>query len=194
MVNNKYSTRLIVPANNFTATFLKLRYIALKAILDENNIIYDKFTIVQASDMKQKVEELKIKKYENTIVSIYIVNFYSSTMISLIKKAINYYTMKLSNKKKKKIKWCLDLIQFGMRSTLLNFQDCFFEYKGNGYKDNIGLAIGGYESAFLADLVASFIFEKTEHLLNDTRYKEIYRDDGLIIFKNTLKYSKIVKF
>ena len=102
--------------------------------------------------------------------------------------------MKLSNKKKKKIHWCLDLIQFGMRSKLLNFQDRFFEYKGNGYKNDIGLAIGGYESAFLADLVASFIFEKTEHLLNDTRYKEIYRDDGLIIFKNTLKYLKIVKF
>ena len=102
MVNNEYSTRLVVPANNFTAIFSKLGYIALKAILDENNIKYDKFTIVQVSDMKQKVEELKIKKYENTIASIDIVNFYPSTRISLIKKAIKYYTMKLSNKKKKK--------------------------------------------------------------------------------------------
>ena len=41
-----------------------------------------------------------------------------------------------------------------MSSTLLNFQDKYYEYGDEGLETK-GLAIGGYESAFLADLVAS---------------------------------------
>ena len=61
-----------------------------------------------------------------------------------------------------------------MRSTLISFQDKYYEYKGNSNEDDIGLAIGGYESAFLADLVASFIFEKTKTFFNNTKFRDIY--------------------
>ena len=64
----------MVPINNFTATFSKLGYIALKTFLDNNNIIYNKYTIIQASDIKSKIKNLKIKN-QNMIVSIDIINF-----------------------------------------------------------------------------------------------------------------------
>ena len=46
-----------------------------------------------------------------------------------------------------------------------------------------GLAIGGYESAFLADLVASYLFEKAKAHFYPTIYHGIYRDDVLVVFK-----------
>ena len=45
------------------------------------------------------------------------------------------------------------------------------------------LAIGGYESAFLANLVASYLFEEAKYFLNPATYHGIYQDDGLVVFK-----------
>ena len=42
-----------------------------------------------------------------------------------------------------------------MSSTLLTFEDKYYEYDEKGIETK-GLAIGGYESAFLADFVAFF--------------------------------------
>ena len=36
--------------------------------------------------------------------------------------------------------------------------------------------------AFLSDLIASYLFEKSEPLLNRTTYHGIYLDDGLVVF------------
>ena len=46
-----------------------------------------------------------------------------------------------------------------------------------------GLAIGGYESAWLADLVASYVFERCSLSFRNTMHYKIYRDDGLAILK-----------
>ena len=46
-----------------------------------------------------------------------------------------------------------------------------------------GLAIGGYESAFLADLVTSYLFEKCSNQFKEVLWKGIYRDGGLLVFK-----------
>ena len=54
-----------------------------------------------------------------------------------------------------------------------------------------GLTIGGYESAFLADLVASYLFEKAKPIFHPTIYHGIYRDDGLLVFKEKRKASDI---
>ena len=48
---------------------------------------------------------------------------------------------------------------------------------------HIGLAIGGYESAFLADLVAYYLFEKAKANFRPTIYHVIYRDYGMVVFK-----------
>ena len=52
----------MIPVNNFTAIFSKLDYIVLKTILDKNSIVYNKYTIIQAFDMKKVVEEMNINK------------------------------------------------------------------------------------------------------------------------------------
>eukprot|EP00957_Ditylum_brightwellii_P193602 14742985-Ditylum_brightwellii.AAC.1 len=54
-----------------------------------------------------------------------------------------------------------------MKSTLIQFKGRYFVYKGAAKgkeisEENIPLAIGAYESAFLADIVASYVFKETE--------------------------------
>ena len=44
---------------------------------------------------------------------------------------------------------------------------------------NRTLTIGGYDSAWLADLVASYIFELAADHFEETSFFGIYRDDGL---------------
>ena len=61
----------------------------------------------------------------------------------------------------------MELIWFGMSSTLIYFDGEYYDYHG-GKKEEQGLAIGGYESSFLANLVASYRFEKAKDLLNRT--------------------------
>eukprot|EP00957_Ditylum_brightwellii_P178306 13580280-Ditylum_brightwellii.AAC.1 len=39
--NVKYPTRLVIPATNFTATFLKVGYMAIQKVLDRNNVNYN---------------------------------------------------------------------------------------------------------------------------------------------------------
>jgi hypothetical protein len=51
--------------------------------------------------------------------------------------------------------------------------------------------IGGYESAWLADLVAAYVLKNTAHLFADAIYDGIYRDDGLVVFKGNWSRSKI---
>ena len=61
----------------------------------------------------------------------------------------------------------------------------------SGEREEKGLAIGGYESAFLADLVASYLFENAKANFRPTIYQVIYRDDGLVVFKGKKKANKI---
>ena len=54
-----------------------------------------------------------------------------------------------------------------------------------------GLLIGGYESAFLVDLVASYLFEKCINKFKEFLWKGIYRDGGLLVFKGKKSLSEI---
>eukprot|EP00957_Ditylum_brightwellii_P065478 4966998-Ditylum_brightwellii.AAC.1 len=86
------------------------------------------------------------------------------------------------------------MAQFGMKNKLLSYQDKYFIYKGAAkgtdltVKD-VTLAIGGYESAFLADLVASYLFEMTGSKFIKAQCKGIYRGDGLIVLVR--KWNKV---
>ena len=72
------------------------------------------------------------------------------------------------------------MIKFGVGNTLLTFQDKFYEYGGDCDSMEIGLTIGGYESTWLADLVALFIQEKTKNLFwKTTLYYGNYRDERI---------------
>ena len=77
-----------------------------------------------------------------------------------------------------------------MSSTLISFDGDYYEYHG-GEKEEYILVIGGYESAFLADLFASYLFEKAKSNFLLTIYHGTYRDDGLVVFKGKKKASEI---
>ena len=53
------------------------------------------------------------------------------------------------------------------------------------------LTIGVYESAFLADPVASYFFDKAKPIFRPKIYHGIYRYDGLVVFKGKKKASEI---
>ena len=59
-----------------------------------------------------------------------------------------------------------------MRSTLIYFDWYYYEHHGIENKEQ-GLAIGGYESTFPSNLVASYMFDKSKYLLNQTTYHVI---------------------
>ena len=86
---------------------------------------------------------------------------YPSIKFPLVKKSILYFTRSLPKNQQFNVKLCLKLIAFGMSSTLLTFEDKYYEYGEKGIETK-GLAIGGYESAFLADLVVSYLFKKMQ--------------------------------
>ena len=54
-----------------------------------------------------------------------------------------------------------------------------------------GLAIGGYELSFLADLVASYLFEKIKNDFHQKIYHGIYRDDGMEILKEIRRFKRL---
>ena len=77
-IDGIFPTRLIVPARNFAACFPELGYKGIKAIFDENKVPYTKTTIIQASDLKEKLESLNLTRGDCTILSLDAVNFYPS--------------------------------------------------------------------------------------------------------------------
>ena len=54
-----YPIWLVIPTMNFTTTFSKIRYTALKALLDKNRVNYSKSTINQALDLKRTLKKIK---------------------------------------------------------------------------------------------------------------------------------------
>eukprot|EP00957_Ditylum_brightwellii_P023057 1739285-Ditylum_brightwellii.AAC.1 len=89
-------------------------------------------------------------------MSLDINNTYPLIRVCLIQKVLDCYTWKLPAIARKQIRECMEIVRFGMRSTLIYFQNKYYKYNrvaGNTTSDkDIGLAIGGYESAFLANL------------------------------------------
>ena len=77
-----------------------------------------------------------------------------------------------------------------MSSTLINFQDKYYDYGEEGLETKI-LAIGGYESALLVDLVASYLFEGTKNEFKEVLCRLIYRGDRLLLFKGKISISEI---
>ena len=148
----------MIPATNLSATFSKVGYLELKK-WEENEINYTRLTIVQPSQVKEEWESLNWKINEVTIESIDAVAMHPSIKFPLVKKEISYFTRNLPKSQQSTLKLCLKLIVFGMSSTLLTFDEKYFEYseKGIGTK---GLTLGGYESNFFADLLSSYLFKK----------------------------------
>ena len=185
--NGNFPSRLVIPATNFNAPFAKVGYLGIKGILDKNKIIYDKFTIQNAHDLKKVLETEKFRRDKNTAFALDIESMYPSIKFKLVRASILYFTRKIPKDKKKNLDLFIEMIGKGMDAILLTFGDKYFEYGGGMKLEDKGLAIGGYESAWLADLAIAYIFEKSKVELKELAFKRIYRDDGLGIMKR--RYS-----
>ena len=126
--DGEFPSRLIVPANNFTSCFPRLGYLGIKRILDHHSVEYAKNTITQASDLKEELETLRIRKKEVTIAKLDIVAMYPSIQFLIVKKAVEQFSKDIPREEKKKIRRCLKLIQFGMSNTLITFVNKYYEY------------------------------------------------------------------
>eukprot|EP00957_Ditylum_brightwellii_P144102 10979619-Ditylum_brightwellii.AAC.1 len=60
--DDSYPTCLIIPSLNVAATFSKIGYLGIKQIFDFNKVNYTKYTIQQASELKEKLEKMNLKE------------------------------------------------------------------------------------------------------------------------------------
>ena len=95
---------------------------------------------------------------------------------------MRFFARKFTAATKKSINLCIEFIQFWVSSILISFNRKYYEYH-SVKREEQGLAIGGYESAFLVNLVASYLFEEAKTLLNQTTYHRIYQGGGMVVFK-----------
>lgn len=86
----------MIPATNFTATFSKLGYLGIKRALDDNKANYSRFTIIQASNLKERLEDLEVQRSDVTMMLLDTENMYPSVRLKLIQKALTYYSCDLS--------------------------------------------------------------------------------------------------
>jgi hypothetical protein len=98
------------------------------------------------------------------------------------------------------VEMCIEMIAFGMISTLIWFQEKCYNYKGvveeilDEDEDKNGLAVGSYEAVFCTDICATYIVEMVAKELKNAIYRGIYRDDGLIIFCGHLSKQAIARW
>eukprot|EP00957_Ditylum_brightwellii_P004262 324329-Ditylum_brightwellii.AAC.1 len=134
----------------------------IKKVLDDHGVNYAKHTIMQSSDLKEKLEQCGLKR----------------------NKAFNFYARDLPATARETIDLCMDIVQFGMKSTLIQFRGQYYVYKGvaKGKElsdKDVALAIGAYESAFI---VASYVFEETGECSTNCVFRGVYQDNGLVVF------------
>ena len=135
---------------------------------------------------------LGITKSNSTVASIDAEMMYPSIKYGLVEKAVLHYSKDLDESNMVTMNTCLEFIKFGMGLTLLTFVDKYYLYDGNVPVNERGLTIGGYESAWLADLVMSFLLETADQsLLDELKYFGIYRDDGLGIFEGKKSIDEV---
>eukprot|EP00957_Ditylum_brightwellii_P014907 1124631-Ditylum_brightwellii.AAC.1 len=81
----------------------------IQQVLGGNKVNYNRFTIVQSSDLKEKLEALGLTKDDAMMMSLDIKNMYPSVRVKLIKKALEFYSRNLSPEDKRKIKLGMEM-------------------------------------------------------------------------------------
>ena len=77
--------------------------------------------------MKETLKELGLKIEEVMIASVHAINMYPSINLATIRKTVRYFARKLTRETKKIINLCLDIIHFGISSTLISFNGEYYE-------------------------------------------------------------------
>ena len=185
-------TRLVILASNFIAAIPHLGCQGIKNLLEEFKIPCVDRIIIQASDLKETLEAMNLHESECTLASIDAENYYPSVRFKLIRKAVNYSAAPLPAAKKRIIQDCLEMIQFGMRHTFLNFQGEHCEHDPWEDPEEKRLSIGAHESAWLADLVIAYVLEKTQECLHPQDMLKFCGDDGWAIFRRKLSHPQMI--
>eukprot|EP00957_Ditylum_brightwellii_P183876 14005670-Ditylum_brightwellii.AAC.1 len=84
----------------------------IKKILDNHGVNYAKHTIVQSSNLKDKLEACGLKRDNVTLMLLDIVNMYPLIRVKLIKKALKHYAKDLLVEAGETIDLCMDIVQF----------------------------------------------------------------------------------
>ena len=71
-MEGEFPTRLLVPATNFTQVFPKISYQGIEQVFDREKVDYTKQKVAEATDLKDKLDSLKINKLDNTLYSLEI--------------------------------------------------------------------------------------------------------------------------
>jgi len=108
---------LAVPATNFTSAFQKTGCLGIKRIPDDNKVDCMSKTTIQASDLKENLENQGMTCNNSTTVPTDAEDFYPSVRLKLVRKAICHFSKDLPEEDQITIEHCLDLIKFGMQST-----------------------------------------------------------------------------
>ena len=95
----------------------------------------------------------------------------------MVQKVVDIFSKDPKLDQREVIKDTLESIKFEMSNTLLTFKDEFYQYSGEHEPEDRRLTIGGFESAWLADLVAGYILFNKCNLFQDYFFDRIYRDD-----------------
>jgi hypothetical protein len=193
----RHPTHLVVSASNFASAFPKLGYLAIKKIFDTHRINYTSRQFPHACAVKQKLQSLDPNPNDCTIFSLDALDYYPSVHLKLVKKAIWHCARDLPPEVKDTITMALKLIEFGMASTAMAFQDQHYICDGSQTSDDTGLSIGAHESAWSADLVGSYILEQVETtttllIPQETPLNGHCHNDGLMAKRGCRSYHRTV--
>ena len=195
-VLNFHDSRFIVPTGNFLSAFSRLGYSCIEQVFKRNGVDFAATTIKNSTELIRDLEFLELNSSNCTIASFDIVSMYPNCKLSYIERALDYFSQDFGDEDKNLIKNGWRVARFGMKRTLIRARENYFLFKGDsaegGSEVEQGLSIGGYESAFLADLTVGFLFVKMDEVIKrDCYYGKIYRDDSLIVLKEVLTNDEV---
>lgn len=79
-----------------------------------------------------------------------------------------------------------------MGNTIIPFGKKYYEHGVHEDLFEQSLAIGGYESGWLLDLIASYILDKAQDRFANTHFCGMYRDDGIVAFQGSQNHNHVL--
>ena len=149
-----------------------------------------KYIIKQAKCLKLDLERIgrkeAIRMDKDLTIKLDIEAVYPSITYKLVAEAVRHYAKRFLEDDKMRAKAGLKMLMFTMSNCLIDFEEEYVQYGKEKNPLKRVLSIGGFDSAWLADLVACYILEKTEPVRkNQFAYFKIYRNDGCAVARNT---------
>jgi hypothetical protein len=181
--NRRHPTRLIVSAHNFTQCLSKLASKSIECTFKRAGVIFQCHTLKSSLELKKHFENDNLQKDDCTIESLDIKDMYPQCKLRAVKAAVHYCTLQLDQNQCERTKKCLEILKFSMGNTIVSFLDKYYKYGVDPDPDRRGLTIGGFESAFLTNLKASYILDKLRHIWErHVRFLGTYCNDKIIVF------------